>query len=103
MGFNMQKLMKQMQKMQNDVAQVQEQLQTLTVEGSAGGGMVKVIATAAQDIVSIEIDPQIIDPDDKEMLEDLITAAVKDALAAAKAASAEQMSAVTGGINIPGL
>ncbi len=104
MGFNMQKLMKQAQKMQNDMAKVQEELKTLEVEGVSGGGMVRVIANGSQEILSIAIDPQIVDPEDVEMLEDLVLAAVKDALSAAQAMAAEKMSKVTGAMGgLPGM
>ena len=92
MGFNMQKLMKQAQKMQQDMARVQEELRNTEVEGVSGGGMVKVVANGSSEILSISIDPEIIDPD-AEMLEDMVLAAVKDALAAAAALSAEKMGA----------
>ena len=102
MGFNMQKLMKQAQKMQQDMAKIQEELRNTEVEGVSGGGMVKVVANGGSEILSIAIDPEIIDPDDAEMLEDLVLAAVKDALAAAAALSAEKMGSVTGGMGLPG-
>ena len=103
MGFNMQKLMKQAQKMQQDMTKVQEELHNTEVEGVSGGGMVKVIANGSSEILSISIDKEIIDPDDAEMLEDMVLAAVKDALAAAAALSAEKMGAVTGGMGLPGM
>lgn len=103
MGFNMQKLMKQAQKMQQDMARIQEELRNTEVEGVAGGGMVRVVATGSAEILSISIDPEIIDPEDPEMLEDMVLAAVKDALAAAAALSSEKMSSVTGGMNMPGI
>ncbi|MCL1974717.1 MAG: YbaB/EbfC family nucleoid-associated protein [Firmicutes bacterium] len=102
MGFNMQKLMKQAQKMQNDVARVQEGLKEKLAEGQAGGGVVKVTANGAQDIVSIFIDPEVIDPEDKEMLEDLVLAAVREALANAKEIAATEMGKVTGNMGLPG-
>ena len=102
MGFNMQKLMKQAQKMQQDMAKIQEELRNTEVEGVAGGGMVKVLANGGSEILSISIDPEIIDPDDPEMLEDMVLAAVKDALAAAAALSVEKMGSVTGGMGLPG-
>ncbi|MGI6361348.1 MAG: YbaB/EbfC family nucleoid-associated protein [Bacillota bacterium] len=102
MGFNMQKLMKQAQKMQADVAKVQEELKDIVVEGSAGGGMVLVEASAGQEILAITINPEVIDPDDPEMLEDLILAAVKDALENAQSRAAEEMQKVTGGLGLPG-
>ncbi len=104
MGFNMQKLMKQAQKMQSDMAKAQEELKTMEVEGVSGGGMVRVAANGAQEIISIAIDPQIVDPEDVEMLEDLILAAVKDAMSAAQELAAEKMGKLTGGMGgIPGL
>lgn len=103
MGMNMQKMMKQVQKMQAELARVQEELGTKTVEGSAGGGAVTVIANGHQEIQQIKIDPDVIDPDDVEMLEDLILAAVNDALRKARELSAEEMQRVTGGLNIPGM
>ena len=103
MGFNMQKLMKQAQKMQQDMAKVQEELQNIEVEGSSGGGMVRVVANGSGEILSLSINPEIIDPEDHEMLEDLVLAAVKDALTAAAALSAEKMGRVTGGVNMPGM
>jgi len=99
----MQKLMKQAQKMQQDMARVKEELREAQVEGVSGGGMVKVISTGDGEILSIDIDPEIIDPEDKEMLEDMVLAAIKDALEAANALSTQKMSAVTGGMNMPGM
>lgn len=103
MGFNMQKLMQQAQKMQRDVARIQEELAGTEIEGVAGGGMVKVIVSGNSEVLSIAIDPEIVDPDDVEMLEDMVLAAVKDALANAAAISAEKMNAVTGGMKMPGM
>ena len=101
-GMNMQQMMKQARKMQEQLAAAQENLKSQTVDASAGGGMVKVVANGSSEILSISIDPEIIDPDDAEMLEDMVLAAVKDALAAAAALSAEKMGAVTGGMGLPG-
>ena len=103
MGMNMQKMMKQVQKMQAELAKVQEELGNKTVEGTAGGGVVTVTANGHQDIQQIKIAPDAVDPDDVEMLEDLILAAVNDALRKARELSAEEMQRVTGGINIPGM
>ena len=102
MGFNMQKLMKQAQKMQNDVARIQEELKEKQVEGLAGGGVVRVVANGAQDIISISIDPEVIDPEEKEMLEDLVLAALREALSASRNLAAEEMGKVTGGMGLPG-
>lgn len=98
MGFNMQKLMKQAQKMQQDMQRAQEELKTTEVEGVSGGGMVRVAANCANEILSIAIDPQIVDPEDVEMLEDLVLAAVKDALEKAGETAAQRMASVTGGM-----
>lgn len=103
MGFNMQKLMKQAQKMQQDMARVQEELRNTEVEGAAGGGAVRVIANGANEVLSVRISPEVVDADDVEMLEDLVLAAVKEALGAAQALSAERMAQVTGGMNMPGM
>lgn len=103
MGMNMQKMMKQVQKMQAELKRVQEELANKTVEGTAGGGVVTVIANGHQEIKQIKIDPDVIDPDDVEMLEDLILAAVNDALRKAQELSAAEMQRVTGGLNIPGM
>lgn len=103
MGMNMQQLMKQAQKMQKEMQKAQEELAAAQVEGISGGGMVKVVATGSQDIVSISIDPEIVDPEDVEMLEDMVLAAIKDALANAQALAGEKMGRATGGMNLPGM
>ena len=103
MGFNMQKLMKQAQKMQQDVAKAQEELQGARVEGQSGGGMVRVVASGQQDILSISIAPEVIDPDDVEMLEDLVLAAIRDALQNSRELMADRMSQATGGMNMGNL
>jgi DNA-binding YbaB/EbfC family protein len=98
---NMGNLLKQAQQFQAKLAKLQEELAGRTVEASAGGGMVTVVADGKQQIVSIKIDREVIDPDDKEMLQDLILAAVNDALSRAKAMVNEEMSKLTHGINLP--
>lgn len=104
MGFgNMGKMLKQVQKIQADMAKLQEELQTRTVEATAGGGVVKVVASGKQEIVSVMIDPQAVDPEDVEMLQDLIIAAVNEALRKAQEMVAAEMSRITGGLKIPGL
>jgi len=100
---NMQKMMKQVQKMQADMARLQEELAVREVEASAGGGMVTVVANGKQDIISIKIKPEAVDPDDVEMLEDLVLAAVKEALRKSQEMVAAEMNKITGGIKIPGL
>jgi DNA-binding YbaB/EbfC family protein len=98
---NMGNLMKQAQQFQAKLAKLQEELANKTVEASSGGGMVTVVANGRQEIVSIRIDPEVIDPGDKEMLQDLILAAVNDALAKAKSMMNEEMGKLTHGLNLP--
>ena len=89
--------------MQQEMARVQQELETATVEGTAGGGVVKATVTGKQELVGLVIDPSAVDPDDVEMLQDLIMAAVNDALKNAADLAAQKMAAVTGGLRIPGL
>ena len=103
MGGNMQKMMKQVQKMQADMAKMQEELATRTVESTAGGGGVKVVANGKQELVSVEIKPEAVDPEDVEMLQDLILTAVNGALKQSQEMVAKEMGKVTGGLNIPGM
>ena len=100
---NMGQMMKQAQKLQEDMQKLQDDLGGRTVEGTAGGGMVKAVVTGKQELVSIEIEKDVVDPEDIEMLEDLVTAAVNEALRKSREMVTEQMSKLTGGINIPGL
>ena len=99
----MQQMMKQAQKMQLQMARAQEELKTLQLEGSAGGGMVKAVASGEGDIVSITINPEVVDPEDVDLLQDMVLAAVNEALHAIAKESAERMGAVTGNMRIPGL
>ena len=103
MGGNMQKMMKQVQKMQADMAKLQEELATRTVESTAGGGVVRAVANGKQELVSVEIKPEAVDPEDVEMLQDLILTAVNGALKQSQEMVAKEMGKVTGGLNIPGL
>jgi len=96
-------LMKQAQKMQQEMAKVQEELADETVEASAGGGTVTVTVTGALEVRAVKINPEAVDPEDVEMLEDLVAAATNEALKAAQDLAANKMSRVTGGMNIPGL
>ena len=96
-------LLKKAQQLQEKMAKLQEELSEKTVETSAGGGMVTVIATGKQEIASIKIDPEVVNQEDIEMLEDLVLAAVNDALFQAKQMVNEEMTKLTGGVNIPGL
>jgi nucleoid-associated protein EbfC len=96
-------MMKQAQKLQAKMLKMQEELGERTVETSAGGGMISVVANGRQQIVSISIDREVVDPDDVEMLQDLILAAVNDALNKAQEMVAGEMGKLTGGFNIPGM
>ena len=96
-------LMKQAQKMQNELAKIQEEAANKEVEASSGGGMVSVTANGKQQILSIRIEPEVVDPEDVDMLQDLVVAAVNEALKKAQELVAEEMSKVTGGLQIPGL
>jgi DNA-binding YbaB/EbfC family protein len=96
-------MMKQAQKLQAKMLKLQEEMAEKTVEASAGGGMVKVMANGKQQIVSIQIEKEVVDPEDIEMLQDLILAAVNDALSKAQEMVSEEMGKLTGGMNIPGL
>lgn len=100
---NMNKLMKQAQQLQTKMAKLQEEMGDKTVEATAGGGMVKVVANGKQQIVSIAIEKEVVDPEDVEMLQDLIVAAANEALSRAQAMVNEEMGKLTGGMNIPGM
>jgi DNA-binding YbaB/EbfC family protein len=91
------------QKMQQDMARVQSELEAAQVDGSAGGGAVSATVTGKGEVVSITIDPSAVDPSDVEMLQDLVVAAVNDALRASRELAEEKMAAVTGGLKIPGM
>jgi hypothetical protein len=104
---NMMKQAQQMvEKMQRDMARAQEELEKERVEAASGGGMVKAVANGLGDLLEIQIDPQVVDPSDVEMLQDLVVSAVREALHRAKEREAERMSSVAAlppGMNIPGL
>ncbi len=93
----------QLQAMQQQMAEAQEALGDKTVEVSAGGGAVKVVMTGHQKLQSVTIDPEVVDPEDVEMLQDLIIAAVNEAVEASQNLAADEMGQITGGLNIPGL
>ena len=99
----MQQLMKQVQKIQKKMAELQETLAERTVEASAGGGMVTAVVNGRQEVVSVKIDSEIFESGDREMLEDLIVAAVNEALRRSQEMVQEEMSKITGGLKIPGL
>jgi hypothetical protein len=96
-------MMKQAKKMYEDVQRVQDELASERVEATSGGGVVKAVVSGGGDLLEVKIDPQAVDPDDVEMLEDLVTTAVREALSKAKELAAERMQAVTGGLGIPGM
>ena len=96
-------MMKQAQQLQSKMMKLQEELAEKTVESSSGGGMVKVTANGRQQVLSIQIEKEVVDPDDVEMLQDLVMAAVNDALAKAQEMVSSEMGKLTGGFNIPGL
>ncbi|MBN1105548.1 MAG: YbaB/EbfC family nucleoid-associated protein [Deltaproteobacteria bacterium] len=100
---NLGNLMKQAQQFQTRLAKLQEELAERTVEATAGGGMVSVMANGRQEILSVRIDPEVIDSDDVEMLQDLILAAVNDALTKAKTMMNEEMGRLTQGLNLPNI
>ncbi|MCG6910968.1 MAG: YbaB/EbfC family nucleoid-associated protein [Deltaproteobacteria bacterium] len=97
------KMMKQAQQLQTKMMKMQEELAGRTVEASAGGGMIRVVANGKQQVVSITIEKEVVDPDDVEMLQDLVLAAVNDALNRSQEMVSGEMSKLTGGMNIPGL
>lgn len=97
-GGNMQQLMKQAQKMQQQMGQLQEELDARTYEASAGGGMVKVVVTGTRELASLTIDPQAVDPEDVEMLQDLVLAAVNEALRKGEETREAEMSKIGGGM-----
>ena len=96
-------MMKQAQKLQSKMLKMQEELAEKTVESSSGGGMVKAVANGRQQLVSIQIEQEVVDPDDIDMLQDLVLAAVNDALAKSQEMVSSEMGKLTGGMNIPGL
>ncbi|MCA1322431.1 YbaB/EbfC family nucleoid-associated protein [Bacillus tianshenii] len=100
---NMQKMMKQMQKMQKDMAKAQEELAEKTIEGSAGGGMVTVVVNGQKEIISVNIKEEVVDPEDIEMLQDLVLAATNDALKKMEELTNDTMGQFTKGLNMPGL
>ena len=101
--MGMANLQRMAQQMQQEMARIEGELRDAQVDGSAGGGVVKAVVTGKQELVSVTIDPAAVDPSDVEMLQDLIVAAVNDALRASRQVAEEKMAAVTGGLRIPGL
>jgi len=101
-GMN-REMMKQIQQLQARIAQAQKQLEETVVEASAGGGAVKVVMNAQPQIISISVEPEVVDPNDVPMLQDLIVVAINEALEKARRSQAQQMAGLTGGLGIPGL
>ncbi len=100
---NMMSMMKQAQKLQTKMMEMQAELGNRTVSAQAGGGMVEAVVNGRQELLSLRIDPEVVAPDDVEMLQDLITAAVNEALNRSREMMAQEMSKLTGGMQIPGL
>jgi DNA-binding YbaB/EbfC family protein len=102
-GGNMNQMMKQVKKMQEQMMKAQEELANKTVEGTAGGGVVSVAVNGQKTVLSVTIKPEAVDPEDVEMLQDLVLTAVNDALTKAEELANQDMGKYTGGMNIPGL
>ena len=100
-GGNMNNMIRQAQKMQQDMMKAQEELESKTYEAAAGGGVVSASVSGKKELLSVTIDPEAVDPDDVEMLQDLIVAAVNEAIRKATEDAASQMSKLTGGLNLP--
>ena len=101
--MDMKQMMRQAQKMQKQLNEAQEEISTMTYEATAGGGMVKAVVGGDMSLKSLEIDPEAVDPEDVEMLQDMVLAAVNEALRGMGEVSEARLSAVTGGMNIPGM
>lgn len=101
--MDMKQMMRQAQKIQKELNKAQEEIATMSFEATAGGGMVTAVASGDMAITSLTIDPDAVDPEDVEMLQDMVVAAVNEALRGVSELSNQRMSAVTGGMNIPGL
>ncbi len=102
-GGNMNDMMKQVQKMQKQMAAAQEEIEAQEVSATAGGGAITITVNGKKEVMDIKIDPEVVDPDDVEMLQDLILAATNEAMRKVDEIASSQMGKVTGGMNIPGL
>lgn len=100
--MDMKQMMRQAQKMQKELNKAQEEIATMSFEATAGGGMVKAVASGDMNITALTIDPDVVDPEDVEMLQDMVIAAVNEALRGVSEMSNQRMNAVTGGMNLPG-
>lgn len=103
MSFDMNKMMRQVQKLQQDMERVQQEIAARTVEASAGGGKVRAVVTGDKQLVELILDPEVVDPSDTEMLQDLVIAAVNQAYREADEMVARELAKVTGGLALPGL
>ena len=103
MGGNMNQLMKQAQKMQKQMEETTKALEESTYEATAGGGVVKVVVSGKKEVVSVHLEEEVVDPDDVEMLEDLVLSAINEALKKADEETSSKMGKLTGGLNIPGM
>ncbi len=102
-GGNMNNMMKQMKQMQKQIEEAQKEVEETTISATAGGGVVEVTVNGNKEVLSIKIDPEAVDPEDVEMLEDMVMAGVNEALRKADEVSSDKMGKLTGGLNIPGL
>jgi len=102
MGMNYAKMMKQMQKMQSEMGRIQDELAQQEVEATAGGGMVKAVVNGKQELIRIEIKPEAVDPEETDLLQDMVLAAVNEAMRQAQEMAAKKMGALTGGMGLPG-
>jgi hypothetical protein len=100
---NINQIAKMAQQMQTQMAQAQDELREATLEATSGGGAVKIVITGAQEVRSVEIDPSAVDPDEVEMLQDLVLAAINDAIARSKELERERMGTIAGGMGLPGM
>lgn len=101
--MGMEEILRQAQQVQERLAKLQEELADRTVEASAGGGMVTVVATGRQEVLSVRIEKEVVSPEELELLQDLVRGAVNEALSLSKRMAADEMSKITGGMNLPGL
>ncbi len=102
-GANMNQMLKQAQKMQEQMLKMQEEMENKTFDATVGGGAVKVVVDGKREVKEVVLSPDVVDPDDVEMLQDLIVAAVNEAMRKVEADSSAQLGSITGGLNIPGL
>ena len=102
-GMNQMQMMKQAQKMQQDLLKMQQEMEEKQYEATAGGGVITAVVSGKRELVRVTIDPEAVDPDDVEMLQDMVVAAVNEAMRKAEADSAQNMSKLTGGLNLGGL